>query len=162
MKKWQCSVCGYIFEGNEAPDRCPMCGALKEKFVLLTVDENKTDENLSGNWDGETEEVGMYYAFAKKAEEEGYPEVAQAFIKIGLEEAAHACEIYAIQGKIKSTRENLAWRVEAELGAQKGKAEAAQMARKDGNIAATEFFERAAKDEGRHAAAFKGLLDRLS
>lgn len=131
-------------------------------FVLLTADESKTAENLAGNWDGETEEVGMYYAFAKKAEEEGYPEVAQAFIKIGLEEAAHACEIYAIQGKVKSTRENLAWRVDAELGAQKGKAEAARMARKDGNIAAAEFFERAAKDEGRHAAAFKGLLDRLS
>jgi len=53
-----------------------MCGAPKEKFVLLTADESKTAENLSGNWDGETEEAGMYYAFAKKAEEEGYPEVA--------------------------------------------------------------------------------------
>ena len=69
-------MCGYIFEGDEAPDRCPMCGAPKEKFVLLTADESKTAENLSGNWDGETEEAGMYYAFAKKAEEEGYPEVA--------------------------------------------------------------------------------------
>lgn len=78
-----------------------------------------------------------------------------------MKEATYACEIFAIQGKVKSTRENLAWRVEAELGAQKGKAEAAQMARKDGNIAAAEFFERASKDEGRHAAAFKGLLDRL-
>lgn len=161
MKKWQCSVCGYIHEGNEAPDRCPMCGAPKEKFVLLSADENMTAKNLSGNWDGETEEVGMYYAFAKKAEEEGYPEVAQAFIKIAIEEAGHACEIFAIQGKVKSTKENLAWRVEAELGAQKGKAEAAQMARNDGKMAAAEFFERASKDEGRHAAVFKGLLDRM-
>ena len=161
MKKWQCSVCGYIHEGDEAPDRCPMCGAPKEKFVLLAADENNTAGNLSGNWDGETEEVGMYYAFAKKAEEEGYPEVAQAFMKIGQEEATHASEIYAIRGKVKSTKENLAWRVEAELGAQKGKAEAAEIARKDGNMAAVEFFERASKDEARHAAAFKGLLDRL-
>lgn len=161
MKKWQCSVCGYIYEGDEAPERCPMCGALTDKFVLLAAEENMTDSNLAGNWDGETEEVGMYYAFAKKAEEEGYPEVAQAFIKIALEEAGHACDIYAIQGKVKSTKENLAWRVEAELGAQKGKAEAAKKAREDGNMAAAEFFERASKDEGRHAAAFKGLLDRL-
>lgn len=161
MKKWQCSVCGYIYEGEEAPERCPMCGAAKEKFVLLSADESKTDLNLSGNWDGETEEVGMYYAFAKKAEEEGYPEVAQAFIKIGLEEAIHAAEIYGVQGKVKSTKENLTWRVEAELGAQRGKAEAAEVARKEGNMAAVEFFERASKDEARHAAAFKGLLERL-
>ncbi len=42
MKKWQCSVCGYIHEGDEAPDRCPMCGAPKEKFVLISEDDNKT------------------------------------------------------------------------------------------------------------------------
>lgn len=161
MKKWQCVVCGYIYEGEEAPERCPMCGAAKEKFVLMEGDTGHTGKNLTGNWDGETEEVGLYLAFAKKAEEEGYPEVAATFIKIALEEGYHAAEIAALQGKVKSTKENLAWRVEAELGAQKGKAEAAEMARKDGNLAAAEFFERASKDEGRHAAAFKGLLDRL-
>lgn len=161
MKKWECKVCGYIYEGDEAPERCPVCGASKDQFVLLTDGNGVTEKNLSGNWDGETEEAGLYFAFAKKAEEEGYPEVAQAFAKIAIEEAWHAAEIVAIQGKVKSTKENLAWRVEAELGAQKGKAEAAEHARKDGNLAAAEFFERASKDEGRHAAAFKGLLDRL-
>ncbi|TGE38922.1 rubredoxin [Desulfosporosinus fructosivorans] len=45
MKKWQCSVCGYIFEGNEPPDRCPMCGAPKEKFVLLPDEDNKSAED---------------------------------------------------------------------------------------------------------------------
>lgn len=161
MKKWQCVVCGYIYEGEEAPERCPMCGAPKEKFALMAGDTGHTGQNLTGNWDGETEEVGLYLAFAKKAEEEGYPEVAAAFIKIALEEGYHAAEIAALQGKVKSTKENLAWRVEAELGAQKGKAEASEMAKKDGKFEASEFFARASKDEGRHAAAFKGLLDRL-
>lgn len=32
MKKWQCSVCGYIHEGNEPPDTCPVCGAAKDMF----------------------------------------------------------------------------------------------------------------------------------
>jgi len=36
MKKWRCSVCGYIHEGSEPPERCPMCGAPREKFYLLT------------------------------------------------------------------------------------------------------------------------------
>lgn len=161
MKKWICEVCGYIHEGDTPPERCPVCGEGKEKFRLLDDKNGGTHTNLMGNWDGETEEAGLYFAFAKKAEEEGYPEVAQAFAKIAIEEAMHAAEIAAIQGKVKSTKENLAWRVEAELGAQKGKAEASEMARKEGNLAAAEFFERASKDEGRHAAAFKGLLDRL-
>ena len=162
MKKWQCQVCGYIHEGEEAPERCPVCGALRDKFIELTNDTGLTAQNLTGNWDGETEEVGLYLAYAKKAEEEGYPEVAQAFIKIAMEEGWHAADIARLQGKVKSTKENLAWRIEAELGAQKGKAQAAEMARQDGNNGAAEFFERASKDEGRHAAVFQGLLNRLS
>jgi hypothetical protein len=35
MKKWQCSVCGYIHEGPEPPEKCPVCGADKSKFVEL-------------------------------------------------------------------------------------------------------------------------------
>ncbi len=32
MKKWQCTVCGYIWEGEEPPNECPVCGADKSKF----------------------------------------------------------------------------------------------------------------------------------
>ncbi|MCR4431298.1 MAG: rubredoxin [Tepidanaerobacteraceae bacterium] len=35
MIKWQCSVCGYIHDGDEAPDKCPKCGAPKEKFIKM-------------------------------------------------------------------------------------------------------------------------------
>lgn len=38
-KLWKCNVCGYVHEGNEAPDACPKCGAPKEKFVLLSQEE---------------------------------------------------------------------------------------------------------------------------
>ena len=34
-KKYICSVCGYIHEGNEAPDQCPLCKVGKEKFNEL-------------------------------------------------------------------------------------------------------------------------------
>ena len=161
MKKFQCTVCGYIYQGEDAPEKCPVCGVPHEKFAELSVEDGMTPSNLTANWDGETEEVGLYLAFAKKAEEEGYPEVAQTFIKAAMEEGWHAAEIAAIQGKVKSTRENLAWRVEAELAAEKGKADAAEMARNDGNLAAAEFFMRASKDEGRHASMFLGHLQRM-
>ncbi|MEW6624873.1 MAG: rubredoxin-like domain-containing protein [Bacillota bacterium] len=32
MQLWKCSVCNFIFEGEDAPDKCPKCGAPKEKF----------------------------------------------------------------------------------------------------------------------------------
>lgn len=38
---WQCSACGYIWDGEEPPDRCPKCNAAREKFVAL---EEKTIE----------------------------------------------------------------------------------------------------------------------
>ena len=38
-KKWRCTVCGYIHEGPEAPDQCPMCKVGKEKFVEVVEQE---------------------------------------------------------------------------------------------------------------------------
>lgn len=34
-KKWKCSECGYIHDGDEAPLQCPKCGATREAFVAL-------------------------------------------------------------------------------------------------------------------------------
>lgn len=41
MKKWQCTVCGYIHTGDEPPEKCPVCGADKTHFVEVT--EAKTE-----------------------------------------------------------------------------------------------------------------------
>jgi rubredoxin len=38
---WQCGVCNYIHEGDGPPDKCPKCGAPKEKFVAL--DEKRVE-----------------------------------------------------------------------------------------------------------------------
>jgi rubrerythrin len=35
MKKWKCTVCGYIHHGDEPPDVCPVCGSPREKFVQI-------------------------------------------------------------------------------------------------------------------------------
>lgn len=43
MKKlFKCTACGYIHEGDDAPDKCAKCGAPKEKFVEL--DKEATDK----------------------------------------------------------------------------------------------------------------------
>ena len=82
MKKWVCSICGYVHEGPEAPEFCPQCKAPKEKFkemaaergwacehevgVAKGVDE-RIIEGLRANFNGECSEVGMYLAMARVA-----------------------------------------------------------------------------------------------
>ena len=39
MKKWQCTVCGYIHEGDEPPEECPVCGADRSKFIEIVSEE---------------------------------------------------------------------------------------------------------------------------
>ena len=96
-KKWRCTVCGYIHEGPEAPDQCPMCKVGKEKFVELVEAEGDLDfvtvhkigdgkgaskelwEGLQNHFMGECTEVGMYLAMSRQADREGYPEIAEAF-----------------------------------------------------------------------------------
>ena len=90
MKKWVCSVCGYVHEGDTAPDFCPICKAPKEKFVLQGGDKTWAAEHVVGvakgapeeilqglreNFQGECSEVGMYLAMARVAHREGYPEI---------------------------------------------------------------------------------------
>jgi rubredoxin len=36
---WKCSVCGYLHEGDDAPDFCPKCGAPKDKFAALSEED---------------------------------------------------------------------------------------------------------------------------
>jgi len=37
--KWKCSVCNFIWDGDQPPDVCPRCGAPKEKFVKVSEDK---------------------------------------------------------------------------------------------------------------------------
>ena len=35
-KKFICTVCGYVHEGEEAPEKCPLCGAPRSKFEEMS------------------------------------------------------------------------------------------------------------------------------
>jgi len=50
VKQWRCTVCGYIHEGEEPPEICPVCGADRSKFVEI-VPEEKTDEKTTAKID---------------------------------------------------------------------------------------------------------------
>lgn len=121
----------------------------------------KLDEHLQMNFRGETSEVGLYLAMAKRAEEEGHPEIALYLKQVAMDEAYHAAEVAEILGLVNSTKENLERMLAGETKAEKSKAEAALQAREENNLPAFFFFERASKDEGRHKAGLQAFLEKL-
>ena len=179
MKKFVCTVCGYVHEGNEAPVQCPQCKAPASKFVekqenaaLSWADEHRIGvakdvdpevlEGLRANFMGECTEVGMYLAMSRQADREGYPEVAEAYKRIAFEEAEHAAKFAELLGEVvvPCTKTNLSMRVEAEHGACEGKLGIAKKAKALGYDAIHDTVHEMCKDEARHGAAFAGLLKR--
>ena len=144
--KWICKVCGYVYEGPEAPEFCPQCKAPKSKFQLMGEEKSYADEHRVGvaegvdpriieglrmNFNGECTEVGMYLAMSRQADRDGYPEVAEAFKRYAWEEAEHAAKFAELLGEVvtSSTKKNLELRAEAEWGATAGKKELATLAK---------------------------------
>jgi rubrerythrin len=178
MKKWVCPVCGYVYEGEQPPEKCPQCGAAGSKFTekkeetFEWADEHKIGiaqgvderviEGLKENFTGECTEVGMYLAMARQADREGYPEIAEAYKRFAYEEADHASKFAELLGEVltTSTKKNLELRVAAECGATKGKKELATLAKQLNYDAIHDTVHEMCKDEARHGKAFKGLLER--
>ena len=175
--KWVCSICGYVYEGEEAPESCPVCHAPASKFVEQS--EEKTwaaghvigiakdapesiKQSLRENFTGECTEVGMYLAMARAAHREGYPEIGLYWERAAYEEAEHAAKFAELLGEVvsESTKKNLEVRVEAENGATAGKYELAKQAKELNLDAIHDTVHEMAKDEARHGKAFAGLLKR--
>lgn len=38
---WKCSVCGFMHEGPEAPEKCPKCGSPREKYAAMSDEDAK-------------------------------------------------------------------------------------------------------------------------
>ena len=57
MKKWVCTVCGYIYEGEEPPEKCPVCGVNSDKFVEKKDKLDWADEHHVGSAKGIDEEL---------------------------------------------------------------------------------------------------------
>ena len=179
MKKFVCSICGYVHEGDSAPDFCPVCKQPADKFkeqasdeALVWADEHRVgvaqgvDEEviagLRANFEGECTEVGMYLAMARVAHREGYPEIAEAFKRYAFEEADHAARFAELLGEVvtTSTKKNLELRADAEAGACEGKLMLAKRAKELNYDAVHDTVHEMCKDEARHGAGFRGLLAR--
>ena len=128
MKKWVCKVCGYIYEGPEAPAECPVCHAKSNMFEevkgemklaaehefgvyaktvknndqISEEDKKYIFDQLMANFNGECSEVGMYLCMARIAHREGYPEIGLYWEKAAYEEAEHAAKFAELLGTSSS------------------------------------------------------------
>ena len=175
--KWVCQVCGFVWEGEQPPEKCPQCKAPASKFTKQDAEMTWAAEHVVGvaqgvpqdiiddlrsNFQGECSEVGMYLAMGRVAAREGYPEIAEYWKTAAFEEAEHAAKFAELLGEVltDSTEKNLKMRVEAENGATAGKTDLAKRAKALNLDAIHDTVHEMARDEARHGKAFAGLLKR--
>ena len=115
MKKYQCTVCGEVFEvadGEEAV--CHRCKVKGEKLrVVEEAPKNKyagtkTEKNLEAAFAGESQARNKYTYFASKAKKEGYEQIAALFLKTADNEKEHAKLWLKELAGIGDTKANLA------------------------------------------------------
>jgi len=178
-KKWICTVCGYVHEGDTPPEKCPQCKQPAEKFKELKEEgevnyasehtigiakgvDPEILEGLKADFQGECSEVGMYLAMSRQADREGYPEIAEAFKRYALEEAEHAAKFAELLGEVVwDTKTNLEKRMAAEAGACEHKTRIAKLAKAQGLDAIHDTVHEMARDEARHGQGFTGLYNRF-
>ena len=178
-KKWICTVCGYVHEGDTPPAQCPQCKQPAEKFKEVQEDEklNFVAEHVLGvakgvdpeilaglkaHFEGECSEVGMYLAMSRQADREGYPEVAEAFKRYAWEEAEHAAKFAELLGEVVwDTKTNHEKRMMAEAGACEDKIRIAKLAKQQNLDAIHDTVHEMARDEARHGQGFEGLYNRF-
>lgn len=179
MKQFICTVCGYVYTGDKAPEKCPQCGVPASKFKELVKDEDGLTfvdehvigvakgcdkeiwEGLQAHFNGECTEVGMYLAMSRQADREGYPEIAEAFKRYAFEEAEHAAKFAELIGEVVwDTKTNLEKRMLAESGACEDKKRIATLAKQQNLDAIHDTVHEMAKDEARHGKGFEGLYNR--
>lgn len=149
MAKWKCTVCGYIHEGEEAPEQCPICKQPKEKFVKVEETKNpyagtKTEKNLWEAFAGESQARNKYTYFASVAKKAGYEQIAALFLQTAENEKEHAKLWFKALGELGDTAENLLHAAEGE------------------NAEWTDMYDRMAKDAEEEgflelAAQFRGV-----
>ena len=178
-KKFRCTVCGYIHEGDAAPEKCPLCKVPAEKFVEIEEKQGELEfatehklgdgkgaseelwKGLQEHFMGECTEVGMYLAMSRQADREGYPEIAEVFKRYAWEEAEHAAKFAELLGEcVWDTKTNVEKRMLAEQGACEDKKRIATLAKQQNLDAIHDTIHEMAKDEARHGAGFQGLYNR--
>jgi rubrerythrin len=162
-RKWKCTVCEYIHEGDGPPDKCPVCGVDKFRFILYETLPEALEKNLKEAFAGESKAHVRNLAFAKRAEDEELPQVAKLFRAVVDAEKVHASEyLKYLEGVIGNTEVNLKTAFENEIKAKNQIyppliKEAVDLDREDLKWS----FSRSKDVEERHAKLYKDALSAM-
>ncbi|MBQ6244947.1 MAG: rubrerythrin family protein [Bacteroidales bacterium] len=168
MKKFKCTVCGYIHEGDEAPAICPRCRKPKEVFEEIVekpcLAGSKTERNLQEAFAGESMARNKYSYFASKAKKDGFVQIAALFEETAANEKEHA-KIwfkYLHDGKVPDTASNLAAAADGENFEWTDMyARMAREAREEGFDEIAAKFEMVAAIEKHHEERYRKLLKNI-
>ena len=161
--KFVCKICGYVYEGETAPEQCPQC---KQHGVMEPVSENKnpyagtqTEKNLEAAFAGESQARNKYTYFASKAKKEGFEQIAALFLKTADNEKEHAKLWFKELGGIGSTAENLTAAADGENYEWTDMYEGfAKTAEEEGFPELAEKFRGVAAIEKHHEERYRALL----
>lgn len=181
VKGWRCTVCGYVYEGEELPADfiCPLCkhGAsdfvpieaeassdnktnnIKKENTTMELKGTKTEQNLMTAFAGESQARNKYTYFASKAKKEGYEQIADLFLETADNEKEHAKLWFKYLGGIGTTEENLAAAAAGENYEWTDMYKTfAEEARAEGFEEIAARFEGVAKVEAEHEERYRKLL----
>lgn len=168
MKKWKCKVCGYIHEGDSAPESCPICKQPSSAFELIEEAPvkstnkyagTKTEKNLEAAFAGESQARNKYTYFSTVAQNEGYKQIAELFLKTAENEKAHAKMWFEELHGVGNTAENLLHAAEGENYEWTDMYDGfAQTAEEEGFFELAAKFRLVAAIEKRHEERYRALL----
>ena len=163
-KEWKCTVCGYIHQGKEPPDVCPVCGAGKYQFILNKPLPPKVEPLVKAAFAAESKAYVRNQAFSQKAASEGYVQIARLFSAVAEAERVHAAEyLKYMEGVVGSTEENLKTAFENEIkAAAEGYTPFIKEAIAAGREDLSWSFIRARDVEQHHAKLYKNALSAMS
>ena len=162
MKKFICKVCGYVHEGDKAPEVCPKCKAPASAFEEVNpLKGSKTEANLQAAFAGESQATNKYTYFASKAKKDGYVQIAAIFEETANNEREHAKMWYKLLngGQVSGTMDNLRMAAEGENYEWTDMyAEFAKTAREEGFDEIARLFDGVAAIEKEHEKRYLKLL----
>jgi len=161
---WKCNNCHHVELAADKPERCPLCGAEAEKLVsheVPGIKGMKTLKHLKAGFIAESQARQRNLAFAIKADEEGYPQVAKLFRAIAEAEGIHAFNHLRLLGAVASTQENLETAFERENLASSTYPRFIKEANEEDNAHVARIFSYSRDVERGHAKLYEKALEHM-
>jgi rubrerythrin len=158
---WKCTNCHHVELSIDKPPQCPVCGAEAEKLVpheVSGIKGTKTLKNLKTGFVAESQAHLRNLAFAMKAEQEDYAQVARLFRAIAEAEAVHAFNPFHLLGAVSGTQENLESAFERENLASNVYPQFIREANEENNTSVATTFSYSRDVERGHAKLYKKAL----